>query len=97
MSFSGIAGERVADLLPQFKGLAGTYGGSIALAPATAQRAAALLASLDVAATTPLIGLAPGAAYGHAKRWPPARVAALIARLVTERGAACVLVGAAAQ
>lgn len=41
-----------------------------------------------------LVGLAPGAAYGHAKRWPPAYVAALIERLARERGATCVLFGA---
>jgi heptosyltransferase-2 len=41
-----------------------------------------------------LVGFAPGAAYGHAKRWPPSRVAELIARLVSERDAVCVLGGA---
>lgn len=45
----------------------------------------------------PLVGFAPGAAYGHAKRWPPDRVARVITRLVRERGAACVLVGAGAD
>jgi len=42
----------------------------------------------------PLVGMAPGAAYGHAKRWPPLRVAEVIGRLTQERGATCVLVGA---
>jgi heptosyltransferase-2 len=42
-----------------------------------------------------LVGLAPGAAYGHAKRWPPQRMAELAVRLARERGATCVLVGAA--
>ena len=41
----------------------------------------------------PLVGFAPGAAYGHAKRWPPARVAQVIGRL-SERGVTSVLVGA---
>jgi heptosyltransferase-2 len=41
-----------------------------------------------------VIALAPGAAYGQAKQWPPERAAALIARLVTERAASCVIVGA---
>ena len=40
-----------------------------------------------------LVGFAPGAAYGHAKRWPPARVAQVIARLA-EMGVTSVLLGA---
>lgn len=43
---------------------------------------------------TPIVGFAPGAAYGHAKRWPPDRVAQVVTRLVRERGASCILVGA---
>ena len=38
--------------------------------------------------------LAPGAAYGQAKQWPPDRVAQLAARLVRERDMNCVMVGA---
>jgi heptosyltransferase-2 len=43
----------------------------------------------------PLFVLAPGAAYGTAKRWIPAHVARLIADLAGRRGATCVLVGSA--
>ena len=43
-----------------------------------------------------LVVLAPGAAYGKAKQWIPAHVAALIARLV-ERGATCAIVGSRAD
>ncbi len=42
---------------------------------------------------SPLIVLAPGAAYGTAKRWIPAYVAELIGELTGARGATCVLVG----
>lgn len=56
----------------------------------TRLRAAALLDAVEPAST---IGFAPGAAYGHAKRWPPDRVAHVVTRLVRERGARCVLVG----
>src|SRR5688500_17393960 len=42
----------------------------------------------------PLVGLASGAAYGHAKRWPPERYAALVSTLVSSHGATCALVGA---
>lgn len=41
----------------------------------------------------PIVALAPGAAYGTAKRWIPAHVARLVTDLVGTRGATCVLVG----
>jgi heptosyltransferase-2 len=63
----------------------------------TAGRAEALLARHGVAGTATIVGFAPGAAGGHAKRWPPRRVAELVARVSKERGAVCVLVGAPAD
>ena len=45
----------------------------------------------------PLAALAPGAAYGTAKRWIPAHVAALAADLVRTRGMTCALVGSGAD
>ena len=75
--------------------------------PATLARADALLAShgirppvvSDVSATAPsglsrTVGFAPGAAYGHAKRWPPRLVAETIVRLSRDAGVRCVLFGA---
>jgi heptosyltransferase-2 len=44
----------------------------------------------------PLVGLAPGAAYGGAKRWPPARFGELAASLAAD-GVSCVMVGSAAD
>jgi heptosyltransferase-2 len=42
-----------------------------------------------------IVGLAPGAAYGSAKRWPPERMGQVAARLALEDGIRPVLVGAA--
>lgn len=64
-------------------------------ASAAATAAAARLLRVDSLDAERLILLAPGAAYGQAKQWPAARVAELIARLIREREARCVLVGAA--
>ena len=63
---------------------------------ATLRRAAGILETLEQSGR-PIVGFAPGAAYGHAKRWPPDRVAQVVARLVRERDAACLLVGAGAD
>lgn len=62
--------------------------------PSSVERAAALLAQHGVDLTGRFVGLAPGAAYGQAKQWPPDRVADLAARLIREQGVRCVLVGA---
>ncbi len=45
---------------------------------------------------TPLVAIAPGAAYGSAKRWPPSAFADLVAGLA-EDGVTTVMVGAAAD
>ena len=63
----------------------------------TRSRATAAAADLGIATSATMIGFAPGAAYGHAKRWPPARVSELIVRLTRDSGATCVLFGAAAD
>ena len=44
-----------------------------------------------------LVVMAPGAAYGTAKRWPPSYFAQLIAALTHESDVHCVLVGSAAD
>jgi heptosyltransferase II len=72
--------------------------GPVVLRPpaAAVERAVALLAEAGVEARTRLVGFAPGAAYGSAKRWPPERVAAAIAG-VAGHGARAMLVGAASD
>jgi lipopolysaccharide heptosyltransferase II len=66
------------------------------ITPPTRLRADQLLAEVRVDRAAPIVGMAPGAAYGHAKRWPPKRVAELAVRLGA-RGATCILVGTAAD
>ena len=66
----------------------------VSLRPETTQRASETLAQLGIGQAAVLVGFAPGAAYGHAKRWPPSRVAAVVTRLAQERGATSILVGA---
>jgi heptosyltransferase-2 len=62
----------------------------------TLTKADALLRERGAPEGARLVGFAPGAAYGHAKQWPPDRVAAVIAGLHA-RGATAVLVGAPAD
>ena len=64
---------------------------------AAREACASRLAALGWDAARPLVVVAPGAAYGGAKRWPPEHFAALIEALVHEQGATCVLVGSGAD
>ncbi|HEU4928162.1 MAG TPA: glycosyltransferase family 9 protein [Vicinamibacterales bacterium] len=77
-------------------GPSGPGGSSIHITPETRHRVDAFLKTVGVDRSAPLVGFAPGAAYGHAKRWPPDRVARVIARLGA-RGVTCVMVGAGAD
>lgn len=77
-------------------GPSGPGGSSIHITPETRHRVDAFLKTVGVDRSAPLVGFAPGAAYGHAKRWPPDRVAQVIARLGA-RGVTCVMVGAGAD
>jgi heptosyltransferase-2 len=65
--------------------------------PVAAREAARrLLAGSDWDGRTPLVAIAPGAAYGGAKRWPPQYFAELAGALAAD-GVQCVLVGTAAD
>ena len=57
-------------------------------------RADALLDDVRIDRGRPIVAVAPGAAYGQAKRWPPPHVAALAEGAIDDLGAAVVLVGA---
>jgi len=66
--------------------------------PADAMESARrLLAECGWAGDRRLVGIAPGAAYGGAKRWPPERFAGVIAALTEDHGLTCVLVGGGAD
>jgi heptosyltransferase-2 len=67
----------------------------ISVRPHTVSRVDGLFSRHRIEPAAPIVGFAPGAAYGHAKRWPPPRVALVIERIARERQATCVLVGAA--
>ena len=64
--------------------------------PAADAKAEALLANAGVDPSATIVGFAPGAAYGQAKRWPPDRVARVIAALARD-GVTAVLLGARAD
>ena len=52
-----------------------------------------LFARFGIAENRPLIGIAPGAAYGPAKKWFPERFAAVADRLIDDTGAQTILFG----
>jgi heptosyltransferase-2 len=60
-------------------------------------RVGAKLSGAGWESSRPLVALAPGAAYGTAKRWLPAHFAELVTTLVREQHAYCVVVGSAAD
>jgi heptosyltransferase II len=68
----------------------------VAVPPSAREAARTLLAESGWNGQTPLIALAPGAAYGGAKRWPPEYFAELAGALAID-GVASVIVGSAAD
>jgi heptosyltransferase-2 len=67
---------------------------SLTVPDAAIEAARALLTTRGWDQSRPLVAVAPGAAYGTAKRWMPEHYSALVTKLVSG-GAHCVLVGSA--
>ena len=67
----------------------------IVVPPAAIQEAGVLLTERGRDASRPLLVVAPGAAYGTAKRWLPGHFGTLLTRAIRDTGAQCVLVGSA--
>jgi heptosyltransferase-2 len=72
-------------------------GTAVSLTPSETQRQAAQkhLERLGIAGRRPLVGMAPGAAYGPAKRWFPERFAAVADRLAGRYACPVILFGSA--
>lgn len=70
---------------------------TLTAAPAKRERMAAMLAARRTKPGASLIALAPAAAFGPAKEWPPEQYATLIDLLAAHGHMECVLVGTAAE
>ena len=64
--------------------------------PAAREAAACVLKKAGWDGQLPLVALAPGAAYGGAKRWPPPSFAGVVAALAAD-GVRCVMIGSGAD
>jgi len=99
-SVTRIAGGHQADAYRHLVAALGFSNGPreprVRVSDASREAGDALLRGAGWNLSTPLVALAPGAAYGGAKRWPPERFGELAAQLAGD-GVHCVLVGSAAD
>ena len=80
-------------LTGEFGAPAGPLEPQLTAAPADIESARGVLVARGWNGTRPIVAMAPGAAYGTAKRWLPGHYATLVSELVSARGVTCVLVG----
>jgi len=85
-------GEYYSYLVRQLGMSTGPLTPQLVVRPAVLAAAAALLEERGWTPGRPLVGLAPGAAFGHAKRWPGKRFGEL-STLLSRDGVSCVIVG----
>ena len=69
---------------------------NVTVPPAARDAGGCLLKKAGWDGQQPLVALAPGAAYGSAKRWPPPSFAGVVAALAAD-GVRCVMIGSAAD
>ena len=84
--------EYYANLVRQLGIETGPLTAQLTMPAATSAAAASLLRDRGWQPGQPLVGIAPGAAFGHAKRWSPKRYAEL-ASLLGDAGVCCVILG----
>jgi heptosyltransferase-2 len=75
----------------------GPLEATLQVAPQATEAARALLIARGWDGVRPIVAIAPGAAYGTAKRWLPSHFATLIGMMSRERQVQCVLLGSAAD
>jgi heptosyltransferase-2 len=86
-------GEYYQELVRQFGVETGPLTPQLQLPSTLIESSRRLLVDRGWSADRPLIGIAPGAAFGHAKRYPPTHFASVIASIRDDIGATCVLLG----
>ena len=90
-------GEYYQRLTTQFGIAAGPLEPMLRVPADATEAARRVLAGRGWSGASPLVALAPGAAYGTAKQWIPAHVVRLVTDLAGARGVTCVLVGSRAD
>ena len=86
-------GEYYANLVRQLGIENGPLTPQLTVPAPTLTAAVKVLQEQGWARDRPLVALAPGAAFGHAKRWPSARFAELARMITGDLGADCVVLG----